>query len=116
MLLLVTLRACWKASRPETLVESMSPMRCASENACRWGYRRDARGLERLFQHCAARVDRCGDRGDLAGIVRVGRVATALQRAGECVDVASGVERGGVTWIAAEQRYIILEALFPAFI
>src|ERR1700691_3500370 len=116
MLLLVTSSACWNASRPETLVESISPMRCASENACIRVYRQSARGLERMFQGGAARADGGGDRGDLAGIVRVRRVAAALQCAGERVRVATGVECGGVPRAAAEQRYIILKALLAAVV
>src|ERR1700722_15462493 len=116
MLLLVTSSACWNASRPDTLVESISPMRGSSENACIRVYRHRARGLERRGHGGAARADGGCDGSDLAGVVGVRRIAAALQRAGERVDVAAGVECGGIPRAAAEQRYIILKALLAAVV
>src|ERR1700739_1968502 len=96
-LLLVTLRACWKASRPDMLVLRMSPIRCASEYARHRVYRPCARGLERRFLCCKLpRADAARDGTDLARVVRVGRIPAPLQRGGERMDVAAGVECGGI--------------------
>src|SRR5512146_2152428 len=51
---------------------------------------------------------------ELAGIIRVGRIAALLQRRCECVYVGAGAERRGVAGIALKQGDIILEALAGA--
>src|ERR1700730_3488030 len=55
--------------------------------------------------------NRVRDRGDLACVVGIRGVTTALQAGCERLDVATSIERGRVAWVVAQQRNIILEAL-----
>src|SRR6185503_4599604 len=112
-LLLVTLSACWKASRPDMLVERISPIRCASEDACHRVYRPCTRGLECRFQGCELRTDAPGNGADLARVVRVGCVAALLQGGRESMHIAAGVEGGGVARTVAKERNVVLKALRP---
>src|SRR3954465_2340716 len=50
-------------------------------------------------------------RGNLVCVVRVRRIAAALQSRGEGVYVATRIERGGVAGVVAQQRDIILKTL-----
>src|SRR5579862_461861 len=110
MLLLVTSRARWRASRPETPVVSASPMTQALQEARTAIYRLGQGGLESrgLRQRAGEAV---GERAHLAGIIRVGGIAALLERASESLDVAAGIQRGGVAGVAAQQGDIILKAL-----
>src|ERR1700722_10617092 len=93
------------------LVERMSLISQApSQNACNRVYRQHARGLERLLEHRAARVNGGGEAGYFVRVVGVGRIAGLLESAGECVNITARVERRGVARVIAQNRNIILEA------
>src|SRR5579863_295839 len=67
------------------------------------GHRHGARQLE-------GRGYLTGDGCDLVGIIRIGGVARLLQRSGEGGDAAAA-ESGTEARVAAQQRYVVLEAL-----
>src|SRR5215472_11074296 len=117
MLLLVTSSACWKASRPETPVESMSPtvqllprslpsaLRSRHGGGKLEGGGRPGRAAARERRAHLGR-----DRGQLAGIIRIGGVAALLQSRSERLDARTAAEGGVEARVAGEQRDIILKA------
>src|ERR1044071_6641189 len=94
------------ARRPESPVPSMSgivdPRRFCT------GYRLYAVRLER--RHGSGKSQPFGHRHELVGILRVGGVATALQRGRERAHVAAGIEGRGIARVVADHANIIRDA------
>src|SRR5580698_10365747 len=113
MLLLVTSRACWKASSPETLVERRSAMPFALlERGRTVGYRPRIGKLDlRLTGGTGADEGRhlLGDTRDLRRVVGIGGVAGLLQGAGKGAYVVPGPQGRAVAGIAPEGGDIILQ-------
>src|SRR5580704_13968598 len=113
MLLLVTSSACWKASRPETLVDRRSAMPFAPlERGGTVGYRPRVGELDLRLTGAAAGHQRrhlLGDAGDLGRVVRIGGIPTFLQGTGKGAHVTPRAECGAVARVAAQRRDIILQ-------
>src|SRR5665213_1183493 len=97
MLLLMVSSAVWKASRPDTPVDNISPITASLQS---YGfptssYRHSRLKLERLARHRdAQRLDARGHGGELLYIIRIGRIAPTLQRTGKRADVIASAEHG----------------------